>query len=106
MEDMFAGKEFAVTGGTGFLGGYVVPAIRAKGGTVRMVVRGEAPEVENGVTVVRARLDDHAGLVEAFRGCYGVFHLAGLVVHSRSHGGKGKSSRITVLVFIMSLRSL
>ena len=92
MGESFEGKEFAVTGATGFLGGYVVPAILKRGGLVRIVVRGAAPAVKEGVTVVQAKLDDHAGLVEAFRGCYGVFHLAGLVVHSRSHGGEGEMS--------------
>ena len=85
----FAGKVFAVTGGTGFLGGEVVPRLLERGARVRLIVRRKTSHTPDSVDVVVAGLGDEGALTDAFRGCEGVFHLAGLVIHSRSHGKEG-----------------
>ena len=38
------------------------------------------------VSFVRGELDSIEDIAEALKGCNGVFHLAGVVVHSRSGG--------------------
>ncbi|MBS1913828.1 MAG: NAD(P)H-binding protein [Bacteroidetes bacterium] len=70
-----------VTGGTGFVGSAVVPALATAGHTVRMVVRPESlarvPRIE-GVTAAAGDVLDADSLAEALDGCDGVVHLVGI----------------------------
>ena len=68
-----------VTGGTGFIGGYVVRKLRARGDDVVALVRspGKAKELEElGCELVRGDLSDQDALRDAMRGCDSVFHIA------------------------------
>ncbi len=66
-----------VTGGGGFLGRYIVEALRARGDRVRSFGRGAYPELEAaGVEVVRGDLRDSASLLAACRDVECVFHAA------------------------------
>ncbi|HVZ41311.1 MAG TPA: NAD(P)H-binding protein [Candidatus Kapabacteria bacterium] len=73
--------QILVTGGTGFVGSAVVPALAASGHTVRMVVRAEslarAPHIE-GVTAVAGDVLDAGSLAHALEGCSAVVHLVGI----------------------------
>lgn len=69
-----------VTGGNGFLGRYIVERLVARGDSVRVVGRGDYPElVALGAQCVRADLatpDSSGPLAEAMRGVEVVFHVA------------------------------
>jgi len=67
-----------VTGGTGTLGGHVVPLLREAGRTVRVLSR-HGREAADGVEYVTADLlkDDDEGLRAALEGTEVVLHLAG-----------------------------
>jgi len=66
-----------VTGATGFLGGYVVPGLLARGIAVRALVRGADAALPAGAEPVRAAdLADRAALRAACRGVEAVVHLA------------------------------
>jgi 2-alkyl-3-oxoalkanoate reductase len=68
-----------VTGGGGFLGRYIVEALRARGDRVRSFGRGSYPELEAaGVEVVRGDLRDSASLLAACQNIECVFHAAAL----------------------------
>jgi nucleoside-diphosphate-sugar epimerase len=68
-----------VTGGGGFLGGYIVEALLARGDQVRSFGRGEYPQlVAQGVDVVRGDIRDSAALAAACEGIECVFHCAAL----------------------------
>jgi nucleoside-diphosphate-sugar epimerase len=68
-----------VTGGGGFLGGYIVEALLARGDRVRSFGRGEYPQLSaQGVEVVRGDIRDSATLAAACAGVDCVFHAAGL----------------------------
>ena len=57
-----------VTGGGGFLGGYIVEALIARGDRVRSFGRGAYPDLEAaGVEVVRGDMRDSAGPREGVR---------------------------------------
>ncbi len=80
MDDPVAGmngQHFLVTGGAGFLGGHLVPALRARGAQVTIADRvAGAPSAEVSVRVVDLLEDDLEDLLA--EGRYdGVFHLAG-----------------------------
>lgn len=92
-------QSFLVTGGTGFLGFHMLPRI-LEIGSVRLYCRSPPEHVAPGVTVILGSLNDvpaltQAGLMRgwcffllgahalAAEGCSGIFHLAGMVVHSR-----------------------
>lgn len=71
----------AITGATGFLGGYLVDRALARGHAPRAVVRDvakAAPLAARGVAVARADLADRAALVDAFRGADAVIANAAL----------------------------
>src|SRR3954468_10640836 len=68
-----------VTGGGGFLGGYIVEALLARGDRVRSFGRGVYPQlVAQGAEVVRGDIRDSAALARACAGVDCVFHAAGL----------------------------
>jgi len=68
-----------VTGGGGFLGGYVVDALLARGDRVRSFGRGEYPQLSaQGVDVVRGEIRDSSALATACTGIECVFHCAAL----------------------------
>jgi len=83
--DFWLDRRVLVTGSTGFLGGWVVPALLARGADVITIVRDWMPESQliasgrvTGVTVVRGDVCDQA-LVERVLGEYEivtVLHLA------------------------------
>jgi len=67
-----------VTGATGYLGSALVAVLADAGLPVRAAIRSEARAsvLPDGVERVFADLGDEPSLVEAMRGCEGVFHLA------------------------------
>jgi dihydroflavonol-4-reductase len=65
-----------VTGATGFLGGALVRALRARGDEVVALVRDPARATELDVEPVEGDLSDRARLTDQMRGCDAVFHLA------------------------------
>ncbi len=68
-----------VTGGGGFLGGYIVEALLARGDTVRSFGRGDYPQLRaRGVDVVRGDIRDNAAIPAACAGIECVFHCAAL----------------------------
>jgi 2-alkyl-3-oxoalkanoate reductase len=68
-----------VTGGGGFLGGYIVEALLARGDRVRSFGRGDYPQLTaQGVEVVRGDIRDSAALATACKGIECVFHTAAI----------------------------
>ena len=69
-----------VTGGGGFLGGYIVEALLARGDRVRSFGRGDYPQLRaQGVEVVRGDIrDNDARSQRLVRGIECVFHAAAL----------------------------
>src|SRR6185295_4302231 len=68
-----------VTGGGGFLGGYIVDALLARGDRVRSFGRGEYPQLSaQGVEVIRGDIRDSSALAAACTGVECVFHCAAL----------------------------
>lgn len=68
-----------VTGGGGFLGRYIVEQLLARGDNVRILARGEYPElVAAGVEVVRGDVRDAAAVRSAVEGMDAVFHVAAI----------------------------
>jgi nucleoside-diphosphate-sugar epimerase len=68
-----------VTGGGGFLGGYIVQALLARGDSVRSFGRGDYPQLEaQGVEVVRGDIRDNEALGRACEGVECAFHAAAL----------------------------
>jgi nucleoside-diphosphate-sugar epimerase len=68
-----------VTGGGGFLGGYIVEALLARGDRVRSFGRGDYPHLrEQGVEVVRGDISKGTDLVGLCGGIDCVFHAAAL----------------------------
>jgi nucleoside-diphosphate-sugar epimerase len=66
-----------VTGGGGFLGRYIVEQLLARGDAVRVLARGEYPELRaQGVHVVRGDVRDAAAVTIACEGVETVFHTA------------------------------
>ena len=89
-------KRAFVTGGSGFVGGRLIPALRARGVEVVALARsdGSAKKVEAlGATAVRGDLDDTAALAAGIRGCDVVFHCA---AHTDQYDPVDVHMRITV----------
>ncbi len=75
--------RIAITGGTGFVGGYAARELTALGHEVVLVARGVDRRdfaIRNlpGARFVRGGLGDAGALAEAFAGCDGVAHCAGI----------------------------
>jgi dihydroflavonol-4-reductase len=69
-----------VTGGTGFLGGALVPLLAGDGHRLRLLQRGPAPDAKRlGAEVMQASLDDDLAVQRAVEGVDAVYHLAGRV---------------------------
>ncbi|MCG6497444.1 SDR family oxidoreductase [Kitasatospora sp. A2-31] len=71
-----ANSLLLVTGGTGTLGGHVLPLLRAAGRDVRVLTRSARPSAD-GVTYVRGDLLGDEGIDAAVAGVGTVLHLAG-----------------------------
>ncbi|MEW4529224.1 NAD-dependent epimerase/dehydratase family protein [Maioricimonas sp. JC845] len=68
-----------VTGGGGFLGRYIVEQLVARGETVRVLCRGQYPELDAlGVETVRGDVRDAETVRRATDGCEAVFHVAAI----------------------------
>ena len=65
-----------VTGATGFLGGRLVPRLRARGDEVVALVRDPSRATGLDAELVRGDLSDRTRLAEPMRGADAVFHLA------------------------------
>jgi dihydroflavonol-4-reductase len=72
-------KRVLVTGATGFVGGHVVAALRARGAQVVAMSRGGAGTVGPDVEPKKGDVLDVARVREAARGCDGAIHCAGKV---------------------------
>lgn len=89
-------KRAFVTGGSGFLGGHLIPAVRARGIEVAALARSDsaAATVEAlGATAVRGDLEDVKALEAGMRGCDVVFHAA---AHRTQYDPVEVHMRITV----------
>lgn len=89
-------KRAFVTGGSGFVGGRLIPALVARGVEVAALARsdGSARKVEAlGATAVRGDLDDVAALAAGIRGCDVVFHCA---AHTDQYDPVDVHMRVTV----------
>ncbi len=72
-----SGKTILVTGGAGFLGRYIIAALRERGAGVRAFQRSAADDLAAaGVEVVRGSVTDAAALRRAAQGCAAVIHTA------------------------------
>ncbi len=73
-----------LTGATGYVGGYVLDALLARGHAVRALVRGggEALAVRSGVEVHHGDVTDPGTFGHAFRGVGAVVHLVGIIDES------------------------
>ncbi len=68
-----------VTGGTGYLGRWIVRALRAKGRSVRVLARDPGKAADLDAEVVRGDVTDRASLDAACRGASAVVHAAATV---------------------------
>jgi len=69
-----------VTGGTGFLGGALLPLLARDGHALRVLARRDAADAAAlGAEVVPGSLDDDAAVERALEGVEAVYHLAGQV---------------------------
>lgn len=76
---------FVVTGGTGFLGVALVQLLLSRGHSVRVLVRRSDPALVGraGVELALGDVTDASCVERACAGARGVFHLVGIVEHSR-----------------------
>ncbi len=89
-------QQAFVTGGSGFVGRALIPALVARGVAVRALARSDAAAaavVAAGATAVRGDLDDGTALVAGMTGCDVVFHAAAYV---KPHGPLAEFLRANV----------
>src|SRR4051794_29729144 len=91
-----------VTGGGGFLGGYIVEALLARGDRVRSFGRGDYPQLTaQGVEVVRGDIRDNAALAGACAGIECIFHttaIAGISMDRDSYEAVNRTGTELLLV--------
>ena len=77
-----------VTGATGYVGGYLVDALLARGHRVRALARSASPALaaRDGVEVVHGDVTQPASFGDAFQGADAVVHLVGIIDESPSRG--------------------
>lgn len=75
-----------VTGASGYVGSYVVPALLQRGHTVRALSRHPEPDEREGVEAVHGDVTDPATLADAMSGVEAVVHLVGIIDESPSKG--------------------
>ena len=76
-----------VTGATGYVGGYVVDALLARGHRVRALARSTHPALAaRGVDVVHGDVTQPVSFGDAFQGCDAVVHLVGIIDENPSKG--------------------
>jgi NADH dehydrogenase len=75
-----------VTGGTGFLGSRVLPALLSRGHAVRALVRHAGEALPDGVEAVRGDVTDAGSLSGAMAGVEAVVHLVGIIDETPSKG--------------------
>src|ERR1700744_5020722 len=89
MDDQYTKRKVLVTGGTGFLGAYVIRELVEKGYAVRALRRsGTLPgfipaAILQQVDWITGDIFDVIGLEEAMEGVYGVVHAAASVSFAR-----------------------
>lgn len=84
--------KYAITGATGFVGNVLARQLIDQGNDVVATVRTPAKAAglaDLGARVTTADLDDVAGMTAAFRGCDGVFHVAGWYKVGDPHPDQG-----------------
>ena len=78
-----------MTGGSGFLGAHLVGELLEGGHRVRVLARSPAPGLAaRGAEVLKGSVTDADAVAAAMAGVDGVFHLAGVVEHSRRAPGR------------------
>ncbi|GAB5519014.1 MAG: NAD(P)H-binding protein [Rhodothermales bacterium] len=76
-----------LTGGTGFVGSYILQELLAAGHTVRCLVRNpDTAELPQGVEVVKGDITKPKSLLGTMRGCDAVIHLVGIIEEQSSKG--------------------
>ena len=76
-----------LTGATGFVGSYILRALRQRGHTVRCLSRRETPGLEReGVEAVQGNVADPSTLTDTMKDCDAVIHLVGIL---QEHPAKG-----------------
>lgn len=87
-------KTYLVTGGTGFLGLHLIPLLLQNKSKVRVFVRsppGKGEKIDDcNVEYVLGSITDFDAVNKACVGVDGIYHLAGLVIHSRLEEHKKK----------------
>ena len=73
----------AITGGTGFFGAHLAKVLVDNGHEVVTISRGKSPvpdwmEHNSRIDIIHSQINDYHALSEAFDGCSGVVHLAGI----------------------------
>lgn len=68
-----------VTGGTGYVGHYIVPALQRRGHAVRLLVRDADTPLPDGAERAVGDVTDPASLRGAADGCESVVHLVGII---------------------------
>lgn len=89
-------SQVFVTGGSGFVGRNLIPALRARGDAVRALARSDAAAASVtslGAIAVRGDLDDVEALRAGMLGCDRVYHAA---AHTQEWGTREEFERVTV----------